>query len=161
MCFFSLLPTLFPLGRGPFASLARVTCLKKERLRWGSPTATAPFEPLNLGLCALVILAVKRGSILCSLYLWIPAYAGMTGESLRNPVPELVEGPHLHLSTVAHASGSECSVFPFLILLLLPCLCFCVFPCHSVANAFFFSKSLLPCHSVANASASASVFFRG
>ena len=35
-----------------------------------------------------------RGSILCSLYLWIPAYAGMTGESLRNPVPELVEGRH-------------------------------------------------------------------
>ena len=33
-----------------------------------------------------------RGSILCSLYLWIPAFAGMTGESLRNPVPELVEG---------------------------------------------------------------------
>jgi len=30
-----------------------------------------------------------------------------------------------------------------------------------VANAFFFSKSLLPCHSVANSSASASVFFRG
>ena len=34
-----------------------------------------------------------RGSILCSLFLWIPAYAGMTGESLRNPVPELAEGP--------------------------------------------------------------------
>ncbi len=33
-----------------------------------------------------------RGSILCSFYLWIPAFAGMTGESLRNPVPELVEG---------------------------------------------------------------------
>jgi hypothetical protein len=35
-----------------------------------------------------------RGSILCSFYLWIPAFAGMTGESLRNPVPELAEGPH-------------------------------------------------------------------
>ena len=33
-----------------------------------------------------------RGSILCSVYLWIPAYAGMTGESLRNPGPELAEG---------------------------------------------------------------------
>ena len=33
-----------------------------------------------------------RGSILCSLFLWIPAYAGMTGESLLNPGPELAEG---------------------------------------------------------------------
>ena len=48
-----------------------------------------------------------RGSILCSLYLWIPAYAGMTGASFRNPVPELVEGAHLLSSTVAYTSGSE------------------------------------------------------
>ena len=33
-----------------------------------------------------------RGSILCFLFLWIPAYAGMTGESLRNPAPELASG---------------------------------------------------------------------
>ena len=66
MCFFSLLPTLFPLGRGPFASLARVSrhprvggdpFLKTERLRWGSPTATTLCEPLEFGLCVFVILA--------------------------------------------------------------------------------------------------------
>ena len=37
----------------------------------------------------------------------ILANAGMTGESLRNPVPELVEGAHLLSSTVAYTSGSE------------------------------------------------------
>ena len=102
MCFFSLLPTLFPLGRGPFASLARVSChprecgdpfLKTERLRWGSPTATATFEPLEFGLCAFVILAYAGIHSLQRVSLWIPAYARMTGESLRNPVPELAEGP--------------------------------------------------------------------
>ena len=74
--YFPQLPTLFPPGKGPFASLARVSihhhfyllplspptalggslsftyslfgaaCLKTEELRWGSPTATPPFEPL-------------------------------------------------------------------------------------------------------------------
>ncbi len=73
--FFPQLPTLFPPGKGPFASLARGyifhhfclrpsspptvlggsilftyikllgVCLKTEELRWGSPTATPPFEP--------------------------------------------------------------------------------------------------------------------
>ena len=28
-----------------------------ERLRWGSPTATAPFEPLEFEFCVFVILA--------------------------------------------------------------------------------------------------------
>ncbi len=53
------------LGRGPFASLARVSrhpreCgeadpfLKTERLRWGSPTATTPLEPLEFGQCGKV-----------------------------------------------------------------------------------------------------------
>ena len=83
--FFPLLPTLFPPGKGPFASLDRVfnlhhfylmpssprlrhprwkagmpflvflllpiywygVCSKTEVLRWGSPTATPPFEPLD------------------------------------------------------------------------------------------------------------------
>ena len=48
-----------------------------------------------------------RGSILCDLFLWIPAYAGMTGESLRNPSPELVKGDYLLSLTVAYTSGSE------------------------------------------------------
>ena len=64
-----------------------------ERLRWGSPTATAPFEPLEFELCAFVILAYAGIHSLQRVSLWIPAYAGMTGESLRNPVPELAEGP--------------------------------------------------------------------
>ena len=74
---FPQLPALFPPGKGPFASVARVpvsppppsstsrmrssililpftyrlfgsACLKIEELRWGSPTATPPFEPLGL-----------------------------------------------------------------------------------------------------------------
>jgi|GEM_PF-6619462 len=60
-------------------------------------------------------LRMRGGFILCSLFLWIPAFAGMTGECIRNPVPELasgepaepVEGAHLLSSTVTYASGSE------------------------------------------------------
>jgi len=47
-----------------------------------------------------------RGSILCSLYLWIPAYAGMTGESLRNPGPELAEGRPVALLSSSRMRGS-------------------------------------------------------
>ena len=47
------------------------------------------YQPL---IIVLHFVCELSGSILCSLFLWIPAYAGMTGESLRNPVPELVEG---------------------------------------------------------------------
>ena len=43
---------------------------------------------------AFVILAYAGIHSLQRVSLWIPAFAGMTGESLRNPVPELVEGPH-------------------------------------------------------------------
>jgi hypothetical protein len=58
--FFLQLPTLFPPGKGPFrfASpgsnlhhfyllLVDVCLLKTEELRWGTPTATTPFEPLD------------------------------------------------------------------------------------------------------------------
>ena len=64
-----------------------------ERLRWGSPTATAPFEPLEFEFCVFVILAYAGIHSLQRVSLWIPAYARMTGESLRNLVPELAEGP--------------------------------------------------------------------
>ena len=38
-------------------------CLKTERLRWGSPTATAPFALLDFGLCAFVTrsLSLSKG----------------------------------------------------------------------------------------------------
>jgi len=38
-------------------------CLKTERLRWGSPTATAPFAPLDFGLCAFITrsLSLSKG----------------------------------------------------------------------------------------------------
>jgi hypothetical protein len=53
-----------------------------------------------------------RGSILCSLFLWIPAYAGMTGESLRNPGPELTEGRPAPLLSSSRMRGSIlCSLF--------------------------------------------------
>ncbi len=121
--FFSLLPTLFPLGRGPFASLARGqpspfafvilanagihawfsfyafpchsvantssftfcllmwACLKTERLRWGSPTATAPFAPLDFGLCAFVTrsLSLSKGRPSPRAFV-ILANAGITGK---------------------------------------------------------------------------------
>ena len=63
-----------------------------------------------------------RGSILCSLYLWIPAFAGMTGESLRNPVPELVEECPRTFVILANAG-------------IHSLLSFRVFPCNSVANS--------------------------
>ena len=57
--FFSQLPTLFPLGKGPFRfaimgvgftitfRLSMGFCLKKERLRRVNPAATTPFAPLD------------------------------------------------------------------------------------------------------------------
>ncbi len=79
------------------------------------------YQPL---IIVLHFVCELSGSILCSLYLWIPAYAGMTGESLRNPVPELVEGCPALLSS-SRMRGSILgfpSVFfrvrPWLILLL-------------------------------------------
>ena len=71
-----------------------------------------------------------RGSILCSLFLWIPAYARMTGESLRNPGPELAEGRPAAL--ISLRTWRLCGKSSFLLL----------FPCHSVANAFFFFLSV-------------------
>ena len=55
------------------------------------------------------------------MFLWIPAYAGMTGESLRNPVPELVEECPRTFVILANAgihSLLSFRVFPWLILLL-------------------------------------------
>ena len=79
-----------------------------------------------------------RGSILCSLFLWIPAYAGMTGESLRNPVPELVEGCPRTFVILAWVG-------------IHSLLSFRVFPCSSVA----YSSS---CPIVADASGSEPAF---
>ena len=47
----------------------------------------------------------------------------LTDRTEGTPVPELAEGavPKQYIYTVAHASGSESSV-------LIPCLCFCLFP---------------------------------
>jgi len=59
---FSLLPTLFPPGKGPFRfasigvgfaitfRLSMGACLKTERLQRGSPAAIAPFAPLGFAL---------------------------------------------------------------------------------------------------------------
>ena len=79
------------------------------------------YQPL---IIVLHFVCELSGSILCSLFLWIPAYAGMTGESLRNPVPKLVEGCPALLSSSRMRGSILCfpSVFfrvrPWLILLL-------------------------------------------
>ena len=71
---------------------------------------------------ALLSSSRMRGSIFGSLFLWIPAYAGMTGESLRNPVPELVEECPRTFVILANAG-------------IHSLLSFRVFPCSSVANS--------------------------
>jgi len=65
--FFPQLPTLFPPGKGHFRfasmdvdfaitfRLLMRACLKTERLRWGSPTAIAPFAPLDFALQVKII----------------------------------------------------------------------------------------------------------
>ena len=61
--FFRVLPWLMLLlSSFSFCLLMRV-CLKTERLRWGSPTATAPFAPLDFGICAFVTrsLSLSKG----------------------------------------------------------------------------------------------------
>ena len=55
--FFPQLPTLFPMPSSPPTALGwslsftyrlfGSACLNTEELRWGSPTATPPFEPLD------------------------------------------------------------------------------------------------------------------
>ena len=60
---------------------------------------------------ALLSSSRMRGSILCCVYLWIPAYAGMTGESFRNPVPELVEGCPALLSSSRMRGSILCSLY--------------------------------------------------
>ena len=64
----------------------------------------------------------------------------LTDRTEETLVPELAEGavPKQYIYTVAHASGSESSV-------LIPCLCFCLFPWNSVlirgnASSFVFSS---------------------
>ncbi len=136
-------------------------------MRWGSPTATPPFEPLDFAHKEML------KDILPFLEL-NGQFDKLTDRTEGTPVPEPVEGPlsKPHIYTVAYASGSERCVFlPWLLLLLiLPSVSMLLsFPCHSVANlllplmlpsVFFrvnpwlvFCLFFLPCNSVANSSA--------
>ena len=91
-------------------------CLKTEELRWGSPTATPPFEPFSLAPKEML------KDILPFLEL-NGQFGKLTDRTEGTPVPEPVEGAlsKLYIYTVAYASGSERWV-PFR-----------VFPCFSVA----------------------------
>ena len=61
-------------------------CLKSPASSTGSLTVKSPGPELAEGRpVALLSSSRMRGSILCSLYLWIPAYAGMTDSGSRQP----------------------------------------------------------------------------
>ena len=91
-------------------------------MRWGSPTATPPFEPLGLAP-ALKSTSRMRSSILGIYHpggVFHPSATNIgqfgkltdhTGEESRSL--SLPKGPFAkpYIYTVAHASGSECSVF--------------------------------------------------
>ena len=84
-------------------------------MRWGSPTATTPFELLGL--------APKGDTeIFWSCHELNGQFDKLTDRTEGTQASELTEGalPKPYIYTVAHASGSESSVlFPWLILLLL------------------------------------------
>ena len=68
--------------------------------------------PKGTPLRAFVILAYAGIHSLQRVSLWIPAYARMTGESLRNLVPELAEGPPVALLSSSRMRGSIlCSLY--------------------------------------------------
>jgi hypothetical protein len=71
-----------------FFSLIDMSLLKKYELRWGSPTATPPFEPLNF--------ATKEMFKGILLFLELNSQFGkLTDRTEGTPVPELVEGGYL------------------------------------------------------------------
>ena len=105
---FSLLPTLFPLGRGPFASLARVL-IRHPRV-CGDPCFCFPcvYLPfIDAGVFEDRAIAMGKphcNRSICTFRLWNMPF--------HNPVPELVEGwpsPHA-LSSPSRMRGSMLNI---------------------------------------------------
>gem|GEM_PF-2502071 len=138
-------------------------CLKIEELRWGSPTATPPFKPLNFAP------ALKSTSRMRS-FIFVLSFTDHTGEprslSLpKGPFPNSIFIPsltHPALKAVFCFRGyaSACSslrvyasvfsvffrVRPWLVF----CFCLFLFPCNSVlirgkCFCFFFLPWLIFC----------------
>ena len=84
-------------------------------MRWGNPTATPPFEPLNLA-------PKEKFKDILSFPELNGQFDKFTDRTEGAPVPELAEGAlsKLYIYTVADASGSERYIFlPWQMLLLI------------------------------------------
>ena len=154
-------------------------CLKTERLRWGSPTATAPFALFWLCPTAFVNLARDFSLVLTSVRFrvnpWLVFFFPFIDVGLFKERAVAMGKPHCNRSirtflviapTALVNLAQDFSLVLtsvrfrgkcFCCFSLFPCFCFCFFreiPCPSVANAFscssvYSSFREIPCHSVA------------
>ena len=77
-----------------------MSLLKKEELRWGSPTATPPFEPLNFApalkstsrMRSSILGFYHPGSVFHPSATNIGQFGRLTDRTEGAPVPELAEG---------------------------------------------------------------------